>query len=413
MAKILFYPERRKNEMGILRVKNVPILLFFSFEGHRLQYYSGERIDLKDWDFKNRRVQSTNPGYISINEHLDFLSRRVLEAYRELKVSGQELTIAALRLKFKEVLKKNNSTFFDILILFIEENNRNWSLATYRKIKSFYNHLRKFTSIAGTEPEFSSMDDKFFSGLIGYFRKECKHIDSTIRKNLEVFSWFMNWALKKGFVKNNDFRIHLDRYLSLNHSISHDLSLSIEEVNRIKTIEVSDKKEMFARDLFVFSCLTGFSCDEMRQLRPIDIEDNWIRINSGKRIRSVPLSEGSRIIIKRYLQADKSTVFPKIYPAKINRYLKEIGKKTGLRREISKTKFLNGEKLDDSNEAYRFLTLSVARKTFIHIALDLGISPLVVAQTAGYKTMNTVDLQSKKMDQLKQQEFRKFNLNSN
>jgi len=186
--------------------------------------------------------------------------------------------------------------------------------------------------------------------------------------------------------------------------------LSFEELNALKSYITSGKKEMLARDIFVFSCFTGLTCDEIRQLRPLDIEDDWIRVNSGKRHRSVPISEETKIIIARYMQSDKLTVFPKIYPAKINRYLKEMGKKTALLREIKITRYIDGQISDASSQAYRLLTLSVARKTFIHLALQLGISPYLVAQTAGYKTMKSIDLQSKKTDQLKLKEFKKFKL---
>jgi integrase len=410
MAKILFYPEKRKNDQGLLIVKNVPLLLFFSFEGNRLQYYTGERIDLKDWDFENRKVLSTHSQYVSINEHLEFLKLRMLEAYRNLKLSGLEVSLPVLRKKLKELLKKGNASFFELLILFIEEKNQEWTLTTYRKIKSFYNHMRNFRNKTGIEPDLNAFDENFYKELINYFRTECQHLDSTIRKNLEVLLWFMNWAYKKGFLRDNDFRKQLDRFRSLNDTIKEDVMLSFEELKALKSFITSGKKEMLARDIFVFSCFTGLSCDEIRQLRPVDIEDDWIKVNSGKRTRSVPLSEDSKIIIARYLKSDKLTVFPKIYPAKINRYLKEMGKKTSLLREIKITRYIDGQSSDASSQAYRLLTLSVAKKTFIHLALQLGISPYLVAQTAGYKTMNAVDLHSKKTEQLKLEEFKKFNI---
>ncbi len=410
MANVVFYPERRKNDHGILIVKNVPVLLFFSFEGNRLQYYSGERIDLKDWDFENRQVLSSHSQYVSINKRFEFLKQRMLEAYRDLQLSGKDISVPLLRKKLKELLKKGDASFFDLLILFIEEKNKEWTLTTYRKIKSFYNHMRNFRNKTGVEPDLATFDEKFYKELVNYFRHECKHLDSTIRKNLEVLLWFMNWAFKKGILRTNDFKKQLDSYRILNNTSKEDLLLSFEELKALKSYSTSGKKEMLARDIFVFSCFTGLSCNEIRQLRPLDIEDDWIKVSSGRQTRSVPLTEETRIIIARYLQSDKLTVFPKIYPAKINRYLKEMGKKTSLLREIKITRYIDGQISDASSQAYRFLTLSVARKTFIHLALQLGISPYLVAQTAGYKTMRAVDLQSKKTDQMKLTEFKKFKL---
>jgi integrase len=408
MAKVLFYPEKRKNEHGVLIVKNVPLLLFFSFDGNRLQYYSGERIDFKDWDFTRRLVLSSHPEHVSINDHLNFLKRKVLEAYRDLKLSEQELSVALLRKKLKELLNQGKTSFFDLLILFIEEKNTGWTLSTYRKIKTFYNHLRKFQNKTGIEPDLSAIDDLFFQTLTSYFRNECHHIDSTIKKNMEVFMWFLNWAQKRGFHRNNNYRKYIDKYLTLNESIKEELFLSKEEVNAIHKFFITGKKEMLARDVFVFACYTGLTCTELRLLTPLNIEDDWIRITFGNRPRSVPLIPEAKMVIGKYLQTKGITMFPKLYQGKINRYLKEIARKTNLIREVVLTKYINGEEQDATIQAYRLLTLSVARKTFIHLAMSIGISPLIVAQTAGYKTMNTIDLHAKNTDKLKLSEFKKF-----
>lgn len=410
MPEVIFYPEKRKNNLGLLRVKNVPILLFFSFEGQRLQYYSGERIDLKDWDFNHKQVLASHPEYSSINLHLDFLKRRVMEAFRNLKISGQETSMVNLRKRLKELLRKGKTSFFDLLILFIEEKNTEWTLSTYRKIKTFYNHLRNFQSRTNIEPDLARMDDLFLQQLIGYFRNDCKHIDSTIRKNLEVLLWFMNWSLKKDYHRNYDFRKCIDKYLHLNNSLRGQFCLEKNEINAILKYAATEKKEILARDVFIFACLTGLTCQELRMLSPLNIEDDWIRVTSGSRIRSIPLIPQAKSIAVKYLQAGNNTIFPKIYPHKINRYLKEIARKTNLTREIEVTKFANSEKLDASMQAYRLLTFAVARKTFINLALDSAIDPSIVSSTAGYKTMKAVNLHSKKMENRKLEEFKKFGI---
>jgi site-specific recombinase XerD len=395
MPKINFYPEKRKSELGVLRVRNVPLLLFFSFEGKRLQFYTGERIDLKDWDYEHKKILSSHPENASINEHLDFLKRRVLEAYRDTKLSGQQITISLLRKRLKEVLTKGSASFFNLLIQFIEEKNSEWTLDTFRKIKTFYNHLRNFTVKTGIEPDLSGMDDVFFHKLIEYFRNDCHHIDSTIRKNIEVFMWFMNWALKKGYHHNYDLRKNIDKYLKLKTTSKQELFLSMDEIQAIINYSATNKKELIAKDVFLLACLTGLTCKELTMLRAANIEDNWIKVTSGRRSRSVPLVPQSRIIVEKYINTGNTTLFSRLYPYKINRYLKEIAKKTNLSREIIITKYINGKEQDASVPAYKLLTLSVARKTFLRQALNLGIDPLTLFSAAGYKTLNIVNLQSK------------------
>ena len=58
MADIKFYLEKRKDkETGELLTENVTILLFYSFGGQRLQYYTGHRIDAAKWDAANQKAK--------------------------------------------------------------------------------------------------------------------------------------------------------------------------------------------------------------------------------------------------------------------------------------------------------------------------------------------------------------------
>jgi hypothetical protein len=77
MASTNFYLEKRKNKDGVIRTQQVPIYLFFSFNGKRFQHYTGERIDFKYWDEKKQRVKSNYPGAFEINAILDQLSEKV------------------------------------------------------------------------------------------------------------------------------------------------------------------------------------------------------------------------------------------------------------------------------------------------------------------------------------------------
>ena len=61
-SSINFYLEKRINkETGKLITEHVvPIILFFSFDGKRLQYYTGYRIDAVKWDTDNQKVKRNN-----------------------------------------------------------------------------------------------------------------------------------------------------------------------------------------------------------------------------------------------------------------------------------------------------------------------------------------------------------------
>jgi len=184
----------------------------------------------------------------------------------------------------------------------------------------------------------------------------------------------------------------------------------MSEIQAISKCAATGRKETLARDVFVFACLTGLTCTELRLLRPLDIEDDWIIVSSGSRTRKVPILPQARLLLDSYLQTANITLFPKIYPHKINRFLKEIARKSNLLREIRVIKYKNNEELDVTTQAYKLLTLSIARKTFIELALEKGIDPIIVSSAAGYKSMNTVSMLVKKMDNRKIDAFKKFGI---
>lgn len=409
MTKVHYYPERRKNSHGVLKVKNVPILLFFSFGGKRLQFYTGERIDMQDWDFDNEKVLPVNPQAESINTYLAFLGRKVITIYRDSLSGGQSLSVPALRELLRNSFRDSQQSFFDFFIRYIEENHKNWTLGTYRKVKTLYNHLRKFSGRFGN-PDLYKMDEPFLHSLEDFFRNECGHIDSTIRKNLELLYGFMNWAAKRGHLRTLDYRKAFEKFLALKNTEQESFCLTKVEINSLLRLNISIRKELYARDIYCLVCFTGLSGAELRSLRSVDIQDTWLKVNSGARPRIIPLLPEARVILQKYIYSSGNTVFPRFYSHKINKYLKELGKRAGILRTVNVARYRKGEKLDMEVEGYRLLTLSQARVTFIALALEVGMDPGILSSVAGYKTMVSIAQQKEKMEELKAREMKKLTL---
>ncbi len=409
MTKVHFYPERRKNTYGVLKVKNVPILMLFSFGGKRLQFYTGERIDMQDWDFENEKVLPLNPQADSINAYLAFLGQKVLTLYRDSLSRGLSLSVPALRELLRNSFRDKQQSFFDFFIRYIEENHKKWTLGTYRKVKTLYNHLRKYAARYGN-PDLYKVDEPFLHSLEDFFRNDCGHIDSTIRKNMELLYGFMNWAAKNEHIRTQDYRKAFEKFLALKNTEQEFFCLTRDEINSLLRLNISVRKEQFARDIFCLVCFTGLSGAELRGLRSAEIQDTWLKVNAGTRPRIVPLLPEAQAILQKYGRSSGSSVFPRFYSHKINRYLKELGKRAGINRSVKVARYRKGEKMELEVEGYRLLTLSLARITFIALALEVGFDPGILASVAGYKTMVSVIQQREKLEELKTREMKKFTL---
>ncbi|MBI2723333.1 MAG: hypothetical protein HYX39_14260 [Bacteroidetes bacterium] len=93
-----FYLEKRKNkETGKLIIENVPILLFYSFKGKRLQLFTGYRVDAFQWDEKAMKARKGFNDASDINRELNKLKTKVEGIHDTAKALGEELTIEDFR----------------------------------------------------------------------------------------------------------------------------------------------------------------------------------------------------------------------------------------------------------------------------------------------------------------------------
>ena len=67
MANASVKLEKRRDKNGELIIKNVPIVIDFSFDSKRMWVYTGERIDSSKWDEKTGKVKSSAIGALEIN----------------------------------------------------------------------------------------------------------------------------------------------------------------------------------------------------------------------------------------------------------------------------------------------------------------------------------------------------------
>ena len=92
MAEVKFYLEKRKDKLTqTLVIKNVPIVLFYSFNGERLQYFTGMRTDVSKWDEENMKVSKGYADASEINRELGKLKTKVEDIHNKAKALEDEL----------------------------------------------------------------------------------------------------------------------------------------------------------------------------------------------------------------------------------------------------------------------------------------------------------------------------------
>ena len=192
-----FYLEKRKDKQtGQVITKNVPIFMFFSFDGKRLQYFTGYRIDLSKWNSEDQRVKRNNINKdgittTEINDHLNDLANKVVEVFKESKILKGYPTVQHIRNEIKNRLGEHETqkkTFFGVLEEFIatESFAKSWSISTKKKFRSISNHLKAFQDSTRHRIDFEDIDDSFLNKYIAFERETLEHRNSYIAKNIKT-----------------------------------------------------------------------------------------------------------------------------------------------------------------------------------------------------------------------------------
>ena len=116
-CSVKFYLEKRiDKESGKLITENVPIFLFFSFDGKRLQYYTGYRINIDQWNIETQRVRRNNfnrkgESAADINFHLTDIEKTVTEIYYQQKANKKNPSLQFIRDELRERLGEGARLF--------------------------------------------------------------------------------------------------------------------------------------------------------------------------------------------------------------------------------------------------------------------------------------------------------------
>ena len=391
MASLNFYLEKRKDKNGRIRNENVPILLYFSFDGQRLQLNTGEKINLSQWDPGKQRVSESLPGSKQINACLELLADEVVQTYREARAAGIKPGPEYLRSNIRSRPRPTNRSFFEILIRFINSNSENWSIHTFRKVKTNYNHLREFESKTGYRIDFNRINEDFYERYVRFFTDK-GHSNATVYKNIMVLKWFLNWATRNGYNKQSYYRDYQFPWEHNHKADPVDYYLEWDEIMKLYEAAIEDENTQHARNIFCFLCFTGLKYSDLRSVSKNHVTEKGIKLLHRKTGASVPLNRFASEIITRYREKSTgSQIFPEMHIVTLNRLIKKAGRSAGLTGPFRLTMENENEKLVKEVPKYQILSTKVARNSFIVHSLQLGIPMQVIMQITGLKTLSGVN----------------------
>jgi len=382
MASIKFYIEKRKGDDGLVMIKNVPILISFSFANNRMWITTGERIDASKWDEEKQKVKGSANGASEINNVLQKKRDDVMSIYRNAIAGGIEPSIKYIR----EALKGNKITARKSVFQLYEEfikSNANFSESTIKKLNTNLTHLRNFAKKEGTI-EFKYIDDAFISRFERYYINDLQHTNNTIHKNIGNFKWFLKWASKNGYATE----INLSISGNIRQNENEIIALTTDELKAIMNLTLTDFYLSVARDAFLLGCFTGLRFSDIQKLLKEDVEADFINVTvqKTKNYLKVPLSAQAKQILDRYKDTPVTAAIPVYTGQKVNNNLKKIGEQAKLNRLVTTMKYRGSVLIKQTCPLHEILHFHCSRRTFISYMFSQGVPSEIIMKLSNHKT---------------------------
>jgi integrase len=411
-----FRLEIRKNVSG--KSGKNPISLIYSISGIRKRYALNKLIYSDYWNEKEQRAKYiqvkearklfpnlsanellTETEIIEINNFIDKTRLTILEIENKFQALNKPFTSKMVIDELKELDSDKPKTkkdevkglVFNFIDQYISENEatrEKGSLSVYKSVK---NHLEAYQNETGHKVSFESIDYSFFnkfqSFLINRTKTNLAGVTSpmlnntTIAKALSTLKTFLGYARKHGIKVNDSYRDFTIKKEKL-----EVIALTQEEFDSLLNLDLSANKRLEkTRDIFCFACSTGLRYSDVAQLKREHLADDQIKmtIKKTKSELTIPLNTISASILDKYKDLHKP--LPLISNQNLNYYIKELCQLAGIDQPIEIVRFHGKKRVVKTNPKYDLIHFHTARKTFVTLSLEKGMSAEEVMTISGHE----------------------------
>lgn len=150
---------------------------------------------------------------------------------------------------------------------------------------------------------------------------------------------------------------------------------------------VSYKTLYNVRNLFIFSCVTGFRFSDIADLKREHIQGEWIikkQVKGGKTTKiEIPLNAISSYILHLYQEQNKP--LPSISNQKANDFLKVLGRIAGISDSVEITTKVGTDTISKTYPKHELMSMHMGRRVFTSLTLAKGGAMQDVMSLTGHK----------------------------
>lgn len=362
--------------------ENTLIILVIRFNNKKLTFSTQQYTNPKNWDYSKQRVKTQAKNSIVINRNLEKYLEEIKDLYfnHYNKNPNQEL-IDLRNIKETKVDQEISYTFIETFDKYLDYLKNHKSEGIYKKLRTLKVKLINFSENKNIEMKFSLIDQNFVDEFIKYLVQNDKNGNNTINKYIDNLKMFLTWSKKRGLHNNIDY-IDIEKVKSFSNEI---LFLTEEELNKIEHIDLSNNKQLDkCKDLFLFGCYTGQRFSDYSSFDYTEVTSSfWVKNqkkSGGKTIVKIPLSSKALNILNKYNQDS----FPKISSQKFNKNIKKIAFLSEIYEPCKIVNVIGNKRIEEVKPKYELISSHTARKTFITLSLQKGMSTEAIKKISGH-----------------------------
>ncbi len=348
MLKVIFYLKSGKdNKKG-----ESPIFARISHHQQSITMSTGKSILKERWQFtKNLRNILKLEKEKVLKNGLDLFQLNIEKKFNEMAKVSPDISLLLLKDEFNgkttiqtkgvsilEILEKHNA-YFERKVNADERSKA--SFQKYGRSKELLVNFMKQQYLIEDLPvnEISSAFIYNLESFLKYesdFKGKIGIKNNSMVKYMRMYKTACNYSIRMGLIDKNPFNLY-DGKLNIKDAVF----LTQNELDRIENKKFSIDRLEKVKDIFLFSCYTGYAPVDASNLTESNVfQDNndsfWIMTNRAKTaIRAnVPILPPTMKIINKYKNLQIGLI-PQISNQKMNAYLKEIADLCGIDKNLT------------------------------------------------------------------------------
>jgi len=366
---------------------NAPVYCRITLDGNRTQFSTGKKINLLKWEGRDSKAFRSDQEVIELKEDLETIKGDLRRLYNQLTATHQMVTGEMIKNAFtgKGQEKKTIIQLFDAFIAMYKQKV-DQKKAAYRTLQKFY--TLKFKMVGFLKKEFS-LSDKPLCELKASFGHNLKHYfsvnehlsENTAMIYIRKIKQILEFAVMRDWIKKNPLKEFKCAYKNPFRE-----TLTMDEIICLRDFDFAERHLSETRDIFIFSCFTGYAYQEVYELSPDCIvtgmdKNKWvvkIRQKTDEK-EMVPLLPIALDLIEKYKADPRCIAKNKILPVHTNqaynRELKNVAKAAGIKKH---------------------LTTHIARHTFATtVTLENDVPIESVSKMLGHRSIRTTQIYAK------------------